>query len=96
MGSAGTPFALSVAPPTSAGAFYHNLLTLLKSIGKVSGTIGWPETPVIVNDPGEPLHHSVQEDGLDVFKSEVTRDIRQRIDQCLNTFCLAILQAVLC
>jgi hypothetical protein len=44
MGSAGASFALSVAPPTNGGAVYHNLLTLLKSIGKVSVTIEWPES----------------------------------------------------
>jgi hypothetical protein len=45
---------------------------------------------VVVNDPGEPLH-PVQEDSLDVFKSEVIPDICQDADQCLNPVYLAIL-----
>jgi hypothetical protein len=38
---------------------------------------------IIVNNPGEPLP-PVQEDGLDVFKSEAIPDLWQCTDQCLN------------
>jgi hypothetical protein len=50
---------------------------------------------IVVNDPREPLRHPVQEDGIDVFKSEVIPYFCQRADQRLNSLYLAILQAVL-
>jgi hypothetical protein len=47
---------------------------------------------IVVNGLGIPFH-PVQEDGMDVFKSEIIPDVCQRADQSLNPLDLAILQA---
>jgi hypothetical protein len=45
---------------------------------------------IVVNDLGEPLH-PIQEESLDVFKSEVIPDMCQGADRYLNPVYLAIL-----